>query len=121
MQVIHYLPIAEQLALPPNVASRVIKLLIEPFGSLKDATDYWQEYPSIVVCLNSHDKVAAALHSLDVFIQHYIECADSTPELVELLPDEFQLSLTIINDGNGNGLYLIKPTDMNLTEVSTDG
>jgi hypothetical protein len=121
MQVIHYLPIADQLALPPNVAVKVIELLVEPFGDLKDAINYWQEYPCIVVCLNSHDKVEAVLHSLDGFIQHYIECADSTPELVEFLPNEYQLSLTIINDGNGNGLYLIKPTDMNLAEVNANG
>ena len=120
MQVLHYLPTVDELALPSGTAAKVVENLIEPFGKLDDAQRYWQEYPCPLVCLNRRDKVASAIASLDGFMKHFVELADTTPEFIEPLPHGYQLSLTIIND-EGNGLYLIKPTDMNLAEGNTNG
>jgi hypothetical protein len=120
MQVLHYLPTIEELALPLSTATKLVEYLIEPFGRLDDAKRYWQEYPPALVIINGQDKVASAIASLDGFMKHFVELADINPEFIEPLPEGYQLSLTIIND-EGNGLYLIKPTDMNLAEDNTDG
>lgn len=120
MQVLHYLPTMEELALPLSTAIKVVEKLVEPFGNLSDAEAYWSEYPSLIFIITGQDKVVSAIASLDGFMQHFIELADTNPEFIELLPKGYQLSLTIIND-EGNGLYLIKPADMNLSEVIANG
>jgi len=120
MQVLHYLPTVDELALPLSTATKVVENLVKPFGNLDDAKRYWHEYPCPLVCLNRQDKVVSAIASLDGFMKQFVELADSTPEFIEPLPHGYQLSLTIIND-EGNGLYLIKPTDMNLAKVNVDG
>lgn len=120
MQVLHYLPTMEELALPLSTAIKVVEKLVEPFGNLGDAEAYWSEYPSPIFIITGQDKVVSAIASLDGFMQHFIELADTNPEFVELLPKGYQLSLTIIND-EGSGVYLIKPVGLNLSEDGTDG
>lgn len=120
MQVLHYLPTMEELALPLSTAIKVVEKLVEPFGNLIDAEAYWSEYPSPIFIITGQDKVTSAIASLDGFMQHFVELADNNPEFVELLPKGYQLSLTIIND-EGNGLYLIKPVGLNLSEGNVNG
>jgi hypothetical protein len=120
MQVLHYLPTMEELALPLSTAIKVVEKLVEPFGNLGDAETYWSEYPSPIFIITGQDKVASAIASLDGFMQHFIELADTNPEFVELLPKGYQLSLTIIND-EGSGVYLIKPVGLNLSGDGADG
>lgn len=120
MQVLHYLPAMEELALPLSTAIKVVEKLVEPFGNLDDAATYWSEYHSPIFIITEQDKVVSAIASLDGFMQHFIELADTNPEFVELLPKGYQLSLTIIND-EGSGAYLIKPVGLNLSEDGTDG
>lgn len=120
MQVLHYLPTIEELALPLSTAVKVVENLVEPFGNLSNAEAYWSEYPSPIFIITGQDKVASAIASLDGFMQHFIELADANPEFIEPLPKGYQLSLTIIND-EGSGVYLIKPVGLNLSEGESDG
>jgi hypothetical protein len=111
MQVINYLPIAEQLALGRFTAQCAVDLLVEPFVTITDARGLWHEYPSIVICFNRQDNLPAAMSVLDDTTRHFIEQAELNPEFVENLADGYQLSLTITND-MGTGLYLIKPKEL---------
>jgi len=111
MQVINYLPIAEQLALERFTAQCAVDLLMEPFSTINDARDFWREYSSVVICFNRQDDLAAVMNVLDDITRHFIEQAELNPEFVENLVDGYQLSLTITND-MGTGLYLIKPKEL---------
>ena len=110
MQVIHHLPELEELAMPASTAIKLLELLIEPFGTFDKANAFWQAYPCVIVYSNSQDDLSAALGSLSDELLHLVELAETSPEFVEALPKGYQVSLTIIND-EGNGLYLIRPTD----------
>lgn len=118
MQIIHYLPTENQLILSPITAQSVVELLTVPFTSLDEAKEFWLEYPSTIVVLNSKDTPEIVLAMLDDLSRHFIEQAELTPEFVEALPEGYQLSLTITSD-SGNGFYLIKPTDMPLCKENT--
>lgn len=111
MQVINYLPIAEQLALGRFTAQCAVDLLVQPFGMITDARDFWREYSSVIICFNRQDDLTAAMNALDDTTRHFIEQAELNPEFVENLADGYQLSLTITND-MGAGLYLIKPKEL---------
>tara|TARA_R110001592_G_scaffold204892_5_gene455208 strand:- start:1296 stop:1658 length:363 start_codon:yes stop_codon:yes gene_type:complete len=119
MQVINYLPIAEQLALVRFIAQSAIDLLVEPFGTISGARDFWHEYPSVVICFNRQDDLPAAMNTFDDVTRHFIEQAELNPEFVEDLGDGYQLSLTITND-MGTGLYLIKPKELIINKGGTD-
>lgn len=108
MQILHHLPSENQLILDNHVAQSVVEHLIRPFNSRDDAKAFWDEYPSTIVVLNGNDDAEKALDCLDDITRHFVEQAEITPEFIEVLPNNYQLSLTIISD-SGNGLYLIKP------------
>lgn len=114
MQVLHYLPELEGLALPASTAIKALEILIEPFGTFDKAQAFWQDYPCVIVCLNPQDRVSTALGALSDELLHLVELAESSPEFTEQLPKDYQVSLTIIND-EGNGLYLIRPNDMSFS------
>jgi hypothetical protein len=111
MQILHYLPTENQLMVNNLVAHSVVDLLVEPFGTRDGAKAFWQEYPSTIVVLNSKDDVESCLKQLSDVTRLFVETAHFSPEFIEDLPDNYQLSLTITSD-SGNGLYLVKPTDM---------
>lgn len=111
MQILHYLPTENQLALNPLTAQGVVNLLIEPFGTRDKAKEFWQEYPSTIVVLNRNDNIETCLKKLSDVTRLSLETAHVNPEFIEDLPDSYQLSLAITSD-SGNGLYLIKPASM---------
>jgi len=111
MQVINYLPSANQLALAHFTAQCAVDLLVQPFGTISDARDFWRRYSSVIICFNRQDDLPAAMSVLDDTTRHFIEQAELNPEFVEHLADGYQLSLTITND-MGTGLYLIKPKEL---------
>ncbi|ALO36133.1 hypothetical protein CMT41_16395 [Colwellia sp. MT41] len=113
MQVIDYLPEATQLALPNDVANNLIALLIEPFGDVETAHDFWSEYPSRIICLEAHEDMAFITNTLTDVLCHLIEDRISTPEFTEDLPSNYQCQLFITSD-EGTGIYLIKPAALNL-------
>ena len=119
MQVLHHLPTMEELALPLSTAVKVVEKLVEPFGNLGDAEAYWSEYPSPIFIITGQDKAVSAIASLDGLMKHFVELADTNPEFIEVLPKGYQLSLTVFDEGNG--LYLIKPVGLNLSEGEADG
>ena len=118
MQVINYLPSANQLTLAHYTAQCAVDLLVVPFGTINDARDFWREYPSVIICFNRQDDLAAAMNVLDDVTRHFIEQAELNPEFVENLADGYQLSLTITND-MGTGLYLIKPKKLIINQGDT--
>ena len=109
MQILYVIPEIKELALPLCTAVNVMELLIEPFGTLEKARQFWQGYPCTLVCINKHDTQSTVLASLSDELLHAIELAENEPEFVEFISSGYQLSLTITND-EGNGLYLVKPT-----------
>ncbi|MFT6906012.1 MAG: hypothetical protein ACJAS1_002675 [Oleiphilaceae bacterium] len=115
MQILHFMPDIEELALSTVTAISVVEQLVEPFGTIQNAKKFWKNYPCILVCLTEQDDAERVFSSLNDELHHFIELADSTPEFIEPLPKGYQLSLTIINDA-GNGLYLIKPSSLSLTQ-----
>lgn len=115
MQILHFMPDIDDLALSKASAISVIELLIQPFGSIQVTQEFWHNYPCILVCLTEKDLPQAAFGSLDDSLLHLIELADNSPEFVEPLPKGYQLSLAIISN-EGSGIYLIKPRDMNITQ-----
>jgi hypothetical protein len=115
MQILHYLPTENQLILDNATAQAVVDLLVEPFGTLKEAKAFWEAYPSTIVILNINDELKKVLGTLDNINRHFIEQAETTPEFIEMLPNNYQLSLTLTSD-YGNGFYLVKPCEMQLTQ-----
>lgn len=127
MQLINALPTPEQLVLPHDIAKRVVELLIEPFGAIESAQAYWQENITHLVVLTSSD-TSASLKTLSDLTQSLVIAANDNPEFVEVMitiaqPAEpqaqYQFSLIVYTD-SGNGLYLVKPVDMALTEISIE-
>lgn len=117
MQILHYLPTENQLILDNATAQAMVDLLVEPVGSITEAIALWKALPSTIVILDVNDEPKKALGILDDINRHFIEQAETAPEFVEILPDNYQLSLTITSD-YGNGFYLVKPCDMQLTPES---
>lgn len=115
MQILHFMPDIEELALSKVTAISVVEQLVEPFGTIQNAKKFWTDYPCILVCLTEQDDAESIFSSLTDELQHFIELAARTPEFMELLPKDYQLSLTITNDA-GNGLYLVKPSSLPLTQ-----
>lgn len=113
MQILKNIPNIEELALPLATSANVIELLIEPFGTLDSAQQFWKDYPCILICLNKQDTIPTVLTSLSDELGHFVELAESSPEIVEFISEGYQLSLTIMND-EGNGLYLVKPVDLTI-------
>tara|TARA_R110001592_G_scaffold216230_2_gene469812 strand:- start:153 stop:539 length:387 start_codon:yes stop_codon:yes gene_type:complete len=111
MQILHNIPEIEGLALPVVVAVNVLEFLIEPFGTLDKARQFWQEYPCTLICISKQDTLSTMVDSLSDELQHLIGLAETEPEFIEFLSASYQLSLTIIND-EGNGLYLVKPDNL---------
>jgi hypothetical protein len=127
MQLINVLPTPEQLALPPNVAKRVVELLIEPFGVIESAQAYWQKNTTHLVILTPAD-IDTSLKSLSDLTQSLVIAANNNPEFVEVistdnqpseLQKQYQLSLVVYTDA-GNGLYLVKPIDFELSALSAE-
>lgn len=118
MQLMNTLPTPEQLALPPEMAKRVVELLIEPFETKEVAQSYWQDNTTYLVILTTTDS-DKILKPLSDLTQTLIIAATDNPEFVEILPvsvqvpDTYQLSLIVYSDA-GHGLYLFKPVDMPL-------
>lgn len=113
MQILNHIPDVEEVALPAITSINLLELLIEPFGALDSANQFWQQYPSTILILNKNDDPEKALAVLESNILHCVERADAEPEFIENLSCGYQLALTITSD-NGSGLYLIKPTTMTL-------
>lgn len=115
MQILHFIPDIDDLALSKASAISAVELLIQPFGTIQATQEFWNNHPCTLVCLTEKDVPQTALASLDDTLLHLIELANNSPEFVEPLPKGYQLSLAIISD-EGNGIYLIKPRDMNITQ-----
>jgi hypothetical protein len=115
MQILHFMPDIDDLALSKASAISVIELLIQPFGTIQATQEFWHNYPCILVCLTEKDEPETALSSLDDTLLHLVELAEHSFEFVEPLPKGYQLSLAIIS-AEGSGIYLIKPRDMNITQ-----
>lgn len=117
MQILHYLPTQQQLALNPVVAQCVVDLLLEPFGSRVQAIEFWRDYTSTIVVFDPDDDAHKSLACLDDVTRYFIERSEHLPEFIESLPDGYQLSLTITDD-EGRGLYLIKPANLDLSKTN---
>ena len=86
----------EQLTLPQNVKTALLKHLTEPFQSEAEAKAYWQSSGTKIV-------ISAAP-------------GDVIPEYTDPLPNGYTISLVITSDA-GEGIYYLTPP----TKESTHG
>jgi len=121
MQLINYFPDDNELQLPLAVAKRAIELFIEPFGTQEEAQLYWQSGQTKLLIINNSNAVDLLPTSLTPELFQQVDDAINNPEFVEALSDDYALSLTI-HSADGNGLYVIRPLDIefiNPTQVQS--
>ena len=108
MQYINHLPDKSELALPNPVSQDIYSQLLEPFDSVGDAKEFWEETSSTVIILDRTDTIDA-LHRNPLWNQ--IEFALTYPEYTVPLSMDYQLLVTIVND-SGSGIYLVIPPEL---------
>ena len=114
MQLLNYLPQYRQLPLPKEVAERAIYYLVEPFGTFKDAKCFYNACSTTIVVFNRDVCTCIPDEWLNDITTHFIKQAIENPELKYVLPNGYEMMLTITHDA-GNGLYVIKPKELKLS------
>ena len=108
MQYINHWPDISELTLPEPVSRDLRRHLLEPFDSVGQAKELWQEMPSRIIILEPSDSVSQ-LKKSDTWSD--IEFALTYPEYTEALKMDYQFNLAIVNDA-GNGIYLVIPPEL---------
>ena len=108
MQYINHWPDMAELALPEAVSQDLHQQLLQPFDSLGEAKEFWQEAPSTIIILDPSDTIAQ-LKDSDTWNQ--IEFALTYPEYTLPLNMGYQLLVAIVND-SGSGIYLVVPPEL---------
>lgn len=95
-----------QLPLDDEIVTLLRNEIIEPFGSITDAMEFWRDVGTNLLFLESND-------DLDVLAQSDsgLAFALEYPEWSINLPHGYQLSLSIYND-EGSGCYLLCPSHL---------
>ena len=83
----------DQLALPQNVKTALLKHLLIPFETEAEAEAYWEEN-SVQLVLSEPPK-------------------EAIPEYTDPLPDGYSISLVITSDAGEGIYYLTPPTQEN--------
>lgn len=103
MRLIPDWPVPETLLLPESVFAVTKQILIEPFGDEDSAIEFWTE----TGCLMAVCDDVAELSALPEDANHYrLQQALLLPDVIEDLPDGYELRLAITTD-SGAGTYLI--------------
>ncbi len=108
MQYINHWPDVTELALPETLAQDLFEQLLQPFGSVGEAKQFWKEAPSTLIILDPLDSITALKES-DVWNE--IEFALTYPEYTTPLSMGYVLSVAIAND-SGSGIYLVVPPEL---------
>jgi hypothetical protein len=111
MQLLNYLPSAQDLILPTPVINKLITLLIEPFGAKETALAFWAQGQTRLLIITKASDQQTIKTSLSPSVLQQIDDAFNNPEFIENLPEQYALSLTIYND-EGHGLYVLRPNEL---------
>lgn len=107
MQLIENWPTPDNLSLPHHVFAVVKQILIEPFGDEDSAIGFWTE----VGCLLAICDDLRELSGLNRDGNYYrVMQALKVPDVVEDLPDSYELLMAITTD-SGAGTYLVLTPD----------
>ena len=114
MKLINRWPSHEDLQLPRSLHQALIEKLTEPFeGCTQSAQDFWKNYGCFLIVPESRNQLERLFHK-DPHNQGATEYAVhrglDNPDLIEPLPQGYQLRLVITGD-EGGGLYLLLPPD----------
>ena len=105
MQYINHWPDAAKLTLSEAVSHDLYRQLLEPFDSIEEAKDFWNESSTTLIILDPSDSITQ-LKENDAWDQ--IEFALTYPEYTVPLKMGYQLMVAIVND-SGAGIYLVIP------------
>lgn len=108
MQYINNWPDITELALPETVSQDLQHQLLEPFDSIGEAKDFWDETSTTLIILNHSDSISE-LNQNSAWNQ--IEFALTYPEYMLPLKMGYQLMVAISDDA-GSGIYLVVPPEL---------
>ena len=108
MQYINHWPDITEMALPDPVAQDLYRRLLEPFNSVSEAKEFWDETSTTLIILDPTDNITQLKES-DVYSE--IEFALTYPEYTVPLKLGYQLLVAIVND-SGAGIYLAVPPEL---------
>ncbi len=107
MQLIENWPTPDNVSLPHHVFAVVKQILIEPFGDEESAISFWTE----AGCLLAICDDLRELSGLNRDATYYrVMQALTTPDVVDHLPDSYELLMAITAD-SGAGTYLVLTPD----------
>ena len=115
MQYINHWPDIAELELPEAVSQDLSGQLLEPFDSVGEAKDFWEETSCTLIILTPSDTIEDLKRS-DTWSQ--IEFALTYPEYTVPLNMDYTLSVTITND-SGSAIFLVIPPE--LSHITTEG
>ncbi|MEI6894007.1 MAG: hypothetical protein V5789_05135 [Colwellia sp.] len=111
MQLLNYLPTAQDLLLPSLVIDKLINLLIEPFGDKETALSFWVDGHTRLLIITSTTDLQTIDSIFNTSAIQQVDDAFNNPEFIEALPEHYVLSLTIYSD-EGHGLYVLRPSEL---------
>lgn len=107
MQLIENWPSPDNVSLPHHVFAVMKQILIEPFGDEDSANSFWTETGCLLVICDD----LRELSGLNRDGNYYrIMQALKVPDVMEDLPDSYELLMAITTD-SGAGTYLILTPD----------
>ncbi|NOR70598.1 MAG: hypothetical protein GQ532_13050 [Methylomarinum sp.] len=106
MQLFNIWPDIGQLAIPSNVKTALIQHLIEPFQDEAAAKAYWLEHHPTLIILEDQD-TSESIAKIDSKLQHKIAMAQTNPEYIEEIAENYAIRLAILND-LGEGVYCLQ-------------
>ena len=119
MKLINRWPSPEDLQLPLSIHQALIKKLTEPFeGCTQSAQDFWKNYGCFLIVPESRSQLErlfktttdATMTDAQSGTEYAVHRGLENPDLIEPLPEGYQLRLVITGD-EGGGLYLLLPPD----------
>ena len=127
MKLINRWPSPEDLQLPLPIHQALIEKLTEPFeGCTQSAQDFWKNYGCFLILPESRSQMDrlfkttrdATTTDAKSGTEYAVHRGLNNPDLIEPLPQGYQLRLVITGD-EGGGLYLLLPPDFDLNPQPT--
>lgn len=107
MQLIEAWPSPDNVSLPHHVFAVVKQILIEPFGDEDSAIGFWTETGCLLAICDDLRELSVLTREATY---HRLMQALSVPDVVEYLPDSYELLMAITTD-SGTGTYLVLTPD----------
>jgi hypothetical protein len=107
MQLIENWPTPDNVSLPHHVFAVVKQILIDPFGDEDSAISFWTEAGCLLVICDDLRELSAKPKDATYY---RVMQALKVPDVVEDLPDSYELLMAITTD-SGAGTYLVLTPD----------